>query len=103
MRQFKVIHKLDGEERQVMLNAESSNAAAKQVVKMWEELPGTKVEIVNVEEIAAPQKEKEIIDAEYLLYEMDVNNSDSIVIKEGYGEKIEYSREEVEKYLGLRD
>jgi len=44
---------------------------------------------------------KDIPDAETLLYEMDANNVDEIVIKGGYEKSKTYTREEVRKYLDL--
>jgi hypothetical protein len=46
---------------------------------------------------------KDIPDAEELLYEMDINGIDEITIKEGIScKKITYTRDVIEKSLGLR-
>ena len=44
---------------------------------------------------------KDIPDAEALLYEMDANNIDEITTKEGFGKNRTYTRDEIEKSLGL--
>ncbi len=44
-------------------------------------------------------KAKTIIDAENLLYEIDANRSNEIIIREGFNIKTKYTRKEVEEYL----
>lgn len=48
----------------------------------------------------APVK-KEIVDAEEMLYEMDANGVDEVVVIEGFGSKTIIKREDVERQLGL--
>jgi len=51
-------------------------------------------------DIPAPKKTiSEIPDAEALLYEMDANNCDKIIAKEGFGQTITYTRKQIEEYL----
>jgi len=47
------------------------------------------------------KQERKIVDAEELLFEMDMTGSNSISIKEGFSEKTTYSREEVLKSIKL--
>ena len=41
------------------------------------------------------QSDRKIIDAEELLYEMDMSKTDSAVVLEGFGNRTTYSRDEV--------
>jgi len=85
------------------VDAETEGAARKMMRGV--SIDSIKLVTTNVKEkesTKTKRAKKDIPDAEALLYEMDVNKCDEIITIEGFGQQKVYTRDEVEKYLGLR-